>query len=62
MYRLLIGLLLVGCVETAITNARTLGVTHTQAILSYTAPSTSVCIVEVSTQAAYTPLANDVDF
>jgi len=37
------------------------GGSSTQAVLSYTAPSTSSCQVEVSENAGYTPLVHDVD-
>lgn len=37
------------------------GTTNTQAVLSYLAPSTAVCTVEVSEQPSLTPVVPDVD-
>src|SRR5690348_10757362 len=45
----------------AIGNVAVRGVTSTQAILSYTAPDTASCSVEVSTSPTYRPLVHDVD-
>jgi hypothetical protein len=45
----------------AISNLQVRGVTSTQASLSYTAPDSSACIVEVSESPSYRPLVHDVD-
>ena len=50
-----------GAASAAVSNARVMGVTSTQAVLSYTAPDTAACTVAVSTAAGFAPLANDVN-
>jgi uncharacterized membrane protein YgcG len=42
-------------------NVTVLNVNPTQAILTYTAPDTNACSVEVSESSGYTPLVHDVD-
>jgi len=63
--QILILAVLAGSLERAaladVANVRILGVSHTQAILSYVAPSDLPCRVEVSKQPSFTPLAHDVD-
>src|SRR3954447_15142255 len=45
----------------AIGNVQVLGVTPTQASISYTAPDSAACSVEVSESPSYRPLVHDVD-
>src|SRR5437868_15311768 len=45
----------------AITNVQVLGTTNTQAVISYTAPDSAVCSLEVSKSASYAPLVHDVN-
>ena len=45
----------------AVDNVRMIGVTHTQAVLGYTAPSMAACTVEVSNKSSLMPLAHDVN-
>ncbi|MGI8990511.1 MAG: hypothetical protein ACR2I2_13155 [Bryobacteraceae bacterium] len=54
-------LLLAGSIEAAITGVTVSGATSTRAIVSYTAPDASACSIEVSENAGYTPLVQDVD-
>ena len=58
---LTIGILLAGVTAAQITNTRVLGVTNTQAIIAYTAPSAAACTLEVSESSTYSPVVNDVD-
>jgi len=44
-----------------ISNVSVSGVTNTQAVLQYTAPDTTPCMVEVSTSPTFVPLVHDVD-
>jgi len=57
----LIAILMASLAKGAVTNLRVLGVTSTQAIISYTAPNQSACTVELSKSSLYTPLEKDVD-
>jgi hypothetical protein len=63
LYRLLIAaIVLVMSVNAQSTfNVQVAAKTSTQAILSYAAPSSNACRVEVSENANYTPLVHDVD-
>jgi len=45
----------------AVTDLRIIGVTNTQAVIRYTAPTTTACTVEVSEEADLDPLVNDVN-
>ena len=45
----------------AVGNVAVRGITSTQAILTYSAPDTNVCSVEVSESPTYRPLIHDVD-
>lgn len=45
----------------AVTDVNVQGTTSTQAIISYTAPTTAACTVEVSRAPGYTPLVEDVN-
>ena len=47
--------------QAAITNVRVLGTTATQAAISYSAPDSSACTVQVSESASYAPPVHDVD-
>jgi hypothetical protein len=53
--------LIAGALRAQPVNLQVVGVTNTQAILSYMAPGTDACTVEVSESSAYTPLVNDVN-
>jgi hypothetical protein len=57
----LLTLVSVVCLEAAVTDVSVFGATPTQAIIAYTAENNSVCKVEVSTDASYAPLVNDVN-
>jgi hypothetical protein len=61
MWRGSLFVLLASCSFGAITGVAINGVTNTQAVLSYTASSSSACAVEVSESATYSPLVHDVD-
>lgn len=45
----------------AVDNLRVVGVTPTQAVIAYSAPSSAACTLEVSESASYTPLVHDVN-
>ncbi|PWT99245.1 MAG: hypothetical protein C5B51_27480 [Terriglobia bacterium] len=48
-------------VQGGINNLTVIGATPTQAIVSYTAPNASACVLEVSESNTYNPLVNDVN-
>ncbi|HEY1206700.1 MAG: hypothetical protein ABSH46_04205 [Bryobacteraceae bacterium] len=58
---LLPALLCLASAQAAVTNIRLVGSTPTQAVIAYTAPDSSACMMEVSESASYTPLVHDVD-
>src|SRR5947208_16379079 len=58
---LLAGLWMAALLRGAVSNVKVRGVSSTQAILTYTAPDTAVCSVEVSESSTYRPLVHDVD-
>ena len=60
-YSILGVVVLTGIAHGAITNARAVGATNTQAILAYTAPSEAACTIEVSENSGYSPLVYAVD-
>ena len=45
----------------AVGNVQVRGITATQAVITYTAPDTNPCKVEISESPSYTPLVHDVD-
>ena len=57
----LIAALTVQVAAGAVGNLAVRGVTHTQAILTYTAPNSGACSVEVSESPSYSPLVHDVN-
>jgi hypothetical protein len=54
-------LLLASAAFGGIANLQVIGVTPTQAVISYLAPDSAACTVEASTSATYSPLIYDVD-
>ena len=61
MRETLLLLLLTGAAQAAIQNVSAVEFTATQAILKYQAPDTAACTVEVSENANFVPVVNDVD-
>jgi hypothetical protein len=47
--------------QAAVTNIRILGTTSTQAVISYTAPDSNPCTIQISQSPTYSPLVHDVD-
>lgn len=54
-------LLLALTLSGAVTDLKVTGVTNVQAVIQYTAPTTSACTVEVSESPSYSPLVHDVN-
>jgi len=54
-------LLAIGSLSATIRQLTVSGATSTRAIISYTAPDSSACLIEVSEGSSYTPLVYDVD-
>lgn len=54
-------LLIAASAPAAVTNVRIAAVTHTQAVLRFTAPDTSACTVEVSEESDYDPVVHDLN-